>query len=253
MRFSWKGIRLVHCEDPSCPCSQDLNAKYVGGPLDTGSLSSPPEQYTNPSATGSLWTREFCGPWLHISTRSVEGMVGLKSSCACGSPRMRDLNCLKQSWELNAGLPQSVFPAVSQVKTQCYSLCKWQTGPVKNRGSYYAPEEHVLLCLRGVAVLFSSLTVSAARWLKLSLSDCKPIWCLPKNRNKVTFPRLWGKPVALRAPCWGVALRQPLPCLKSHQKSCRALTSPGMKLYWCSLRLEIISPPFIHLNICPST
>lgn len=124
VKFSSKGIWLVHCEGSSRPCSQDLDAKYVGGPLDTGSLSSSPEKYPNPSATGSHWPCEFFGPLLHIDTRSVEGVVGLKSSHASDSPKMWDLNCLKQSWELNPGFPKSVFPAVSQVKMQCCSLWK---------------------------------------------------------------------------------------------------------------------------------
>lgn len=77
-------------------------------------------------------------------------MVGLKSSCAHGSPMVENLNCLKLSGELNQGLPQSVFPAVSQVKTQCYSLEMAEAGPVKSRG----------ISALSAAGLFSSLTVA---------------------------------------------------------------------------------------------
>lgn len=64
----------------------------------------------------------------------MEDIVGLKSSYASDSLMVEYLNCLKLSMELNEKLPQSVFPAVSQVKTQCYSLERAETGPVKSRG-----------------------------------------------------------------------------------------------------------------------
>lgn len=114
VRCSSKWIWLVYCEGPPCPCSHDLNAKYVGEPLDTGSLSSPPEKYPNPSATGSLWPCEFCGPLLHISTRSMEEILWLSRDAGSELP------------QAEPGLLQSVFPDFSQGKTQSYCLWKWQ-------------------------------------------------------------------------------------------------------------------------------
>lgn len=81
----------------------------------------------------------------------MEDIVGLKSNCAYGSIMVRYLNCLQLNRESNQGLPQSVFPAVSQVKTQCLSLEMAETDPVKSRGISAVP----------AAGLFSALTVNA--------------------------------------------------------------------------------------------
>lgn len=188
--------------------------------MGTGSLSSSPELYPNPNATRSLRPCEFSGPLLNED----------KVSGRCSGSE-------KLLWQwLSHDVRSELIPAelVTEPRTPtvCFPRCfpskntlllpleRTDAGPVKNGVESIHPWGAHAAVSQRAGSLFSSLMVTVLQggwsWADLivSRSDSKPIWCPPKNHKEVTFPRLWGKPVAPRATFWGGVLHHPLVFLK---------------------------------------